>query len=177
MHDVLAAARRSDEIPEPDDIYGWLIGTWDADVFDRMPDGTWREDRGEWHFGRVLEGRAIQDVWISPPLAERRDAGREWNRYGTSIRSYDPALGAWRIIWINPVSGARNDLVGRRDGDRIVQEGVDVDGRRIRWIFSEIAAGSFRWTGESETRGEWLLEAEFRARRRGASPGTRRNHP
>jgi hypothetical protein len=173
MIHVLVAPERSPDIPEADDIYACFLGAWDAEVSDRLPDGTWRKDRGEWHFGRVLEGRAIQDVWISPPLGERGGAGRDWNRYGTSIRAYDPGLGAWRVVWINPVSGARNDLVGRRDGDRIVQEGVAADGRRYRWIFSEIAAESFRWTGESESGGEWVVEAEFRARRRPQRAGER----
>ena len=31
-----------------------------------MPAGTKHTERGEIHFGWVLEGRAIQDVWILP---------------------------------------------------------------------------------------------------------------
>ncbi|WP_204280043.1 hypothetical protein, partial [Raoultella ornithinolytica] len=54
--------------PSPDrgdkmELYGWLIGSWDLEVSAFMPDGSVRKRPGEWHFGWVLEGRAIQDVW------------------------------------------------------------------------------------------------------------------
>jgi hypothetical protein len=166
MLSLLVAGERSADIPERDDLYGWLVGAWDAEVRDLMPDGSWRRGRGEWHFARVLEGRAIQDVWIAPPVGERAGASREGNRYGTSLRTYDRSSGLWHIVWVNPVSGARNDLEGRRDGDRIVQEGTDGDGRAIRWNFSDITASSFLWTGEAATDAGWQLEAEFRLRRR-----------
>ena len=89
------------------------------------------------------------------------------NWYGTSLRVYDREFVAWRVTWFNPVTGARNDLVGRRRGADIVQEGVNADGRKIRWLFTDIAPTSFRWLGESlEPDGKtWRLEAEFRARR------------
>jgi len=35
-----------------------------------------KEQRGEWHFGWVLEGRAIQDVILAPPREERHRTGR-----------------------------------------------------------------------------------------------------
>ena len=51
------------------DLYGWLVGSWDLDVTRFLPDGTTRRRSGEWHVGWVLEGRAIQDVWVVPPHA------------------------------------------------------------------------------------------------------------
>ena len=83
------------------------------------------------------------------------------------MRVYDSELKAWRVTWFNPVSGARNDLIGRRQGPDIVQEGVGPDGRKIRWLFTDIKPASFIWRGESlEPDGKtWRLEAEFRARR------------
>jgi hypothetical protein len=166
MHTVLVAAQRADEIPEQDDLYGWLVGAWDAEVRDRMPDGSWCESRGEWHFARVLEGRAVQDVWIVPPLAARGARGDDVDRYGTTFRVYDRASGTWRVTWFNPVSGSRTDLVGRRDGADILQEGVAGDGRRMRWVFTDITPSSFLWLGSIETDTGWQVEAEFRARRR-----------
>ena len=88
--------------------------------------------------------------------------------YGTTLRVWDPSLQAWRITWINPVSGGRDELIGRRSGDDIVQVGTHADGTPIRWSFTEIAPDSFRWIGEAllPDGRTWKLEGEFRARRR-----------
>ncbi|WP_287284923.1 hypothetical protein [Mesorhizobium sp.] len=47
-------------------LYGWLIGSWEMDTIRHLDDGTTEESTGEIHFGWVLEGRAIQDIWIRP---------------------------------------------------------------------------------------------------------------
>ena len=60
---VLAAQDRSSEIPEPADVYGWLVGSWDLQVLRyRAIDLSGRGMTGEVHAARVLEGRAVQDV-------------------------------------------------------------------------------------------------------------------
>jgi len=67
------------------DLYAWLIGSWELDVTGHLPDGNTRRRPGAWHFGWVLEGRAIQAVWIVPARGEARagDAARNGNVYGT----------------------------------------------------------------------------------------------
>jgi len=88
FHAVLSAPSRSREIPESADVYGWLIGSWELEVlhykaFDVSALGI----KGEVHFGWVLEGRAIQDVWIMPRRSERTDdIGKTNNMYGTTLR-------------------------------------------------------------------------------------------
>ena len=64
-------AREIERDYRSEDITGWLIGGWEAAVYDYAEDGTAHEGSGEWHFGRV-EGRAIQDVWIAPPRSAER---------------------------------------------------------------------------------------------------------
>lgn len=165
---ALSAAERSPEIPEFADAYGWLIGSWELEVFDPREDGTIRRGNGEVHFGWVLEGRAVQDVWIMPRLADRKEGmGKDGNRYGTTLRVWDPAIQAWRATWINPVTGRRDELVGRRVGNDIIQIGTHEDGRPIRWNFTEVTQDSFRWTGEvlNPDGKTWRLEAEFHGRR------------
>ena len=71
LHAVLAASGRSPEIPESADAYGWLIGSWELDVRHYVVDVAARGIKGEAHFGWVLEGRAVQDVWIMPRRSER----------------------------------------------------------------------------------------------------------
>jgi hypothetical protein len=47
-------------------LYAFLIGRWDMDGVIHRDDGTTHKDRGSIHAGWVLEGRALQDVWIFP---------------------------------------------------------------------------------------------------------------
>ncbi len=165
---ALEAPGRSPEIPESHDVYGWLVGSWELEVHDYGAGGALRRGKGEVHFGWVLEGRAVQDVWIMPPRSERpANLSEIRNRYGTTIRVWDPSIEAWRATWINPVTGARDELIGRRVGQDIVQIGRHADGTPIRWCFTEITADTFRWTGEvlNQDGNTWTLEAEFRARR------------
>src|SRR5262245_27924289 len=166
FHGALTASGRSPEIPESLDLYGWLVGSWELDVLHYWVDVSARHMKGEVHFEWVLEGRAVQDVWIIPRRAERQNLEKT-NTYGTTLRVWDPSIQAWRVTWINPVTGYSSRLLGRRSGKDIVQVGAHPDGTPIRWIFSEITADSFRWTGESlNLDGKtWKLEGDFRARR------------
>lgn len=164
MADALVAGRASAEIPAEDRIYDGLIGSWNVRAFDVLPDGSRRETEGEWHFAWVLEGRAAQDVWISPPRGARTsETSREFNRYGSTLRYYLPRSRTWRVIWNNPVSGAMDVLEGRSTAKGIVQEGRSADGSQIRWIFHRVDERSFHWTGERSRDGgtTWQLEAEF----------------
>ena len=167
---LLAAPARSPEIPESADVYGWLCGSWDLEVLRyRGIDVSGRGLSGEVHAGRVLEGRAVQDVWIMPRAENRdRDIDRGMNMYGTTLRSWDASIEAWRISWTNPVSGHREEQVGRWNGRDILQEGTRPDGTKTRWTFTEITAASFHWRGEAQypNKETWTLEGEFIARRR-----------
>ncbi len=165
---ALLAKSPSTELGDAASVYAWLIGSWDVRVIDHQSDGSKHESAGEWHFSWVLEGRAVQDVWISPPRTQRKASPpKSGNRYGTSLRVYDSKIGAWRVTWINPVSGAHDELIGRRKGNDIVQEGRDSEGNQMRWVFTDIKPDTFRWYGERSYDGgkTWRLEAEFFAKR------------
>jgi hypothetical protein len=160
---VLAAPGRSPEVPEADDAYGWLVGSWELDVLHYWTDMRGRGLKAEAHFAWILEGHAVQDVWLIPPGA-RTEATR---MLGTTLRVFDPSIRAWRVTWINPLTGQRTELIGRRIGKEVVQLGANPDGTAARWTFADIGPNSFRWLGESlEPDGRtWSLKGEFRARR------------
>jgi len=164
---AIGSATRSREIPPDDDLYGRLIGSWDLDVVSHDDEDVTRHTQGEVHFGRVLEGRAVQDVFINPRRVDRGPGMAAFaNWFGTTLRIYDPLLRTWRVWWFNPHDGVRAELLGRREGDEIVQEGTFPDGTPIRWTFSEITPHSFRWHGERmEPDKTWRLQVECRARR------------
>lgn len=149
------------EGPAPDlagrmGLYGWLIGDWTMDAVIHAEDGTRHEGKGEIHFGWVLAGRAIQDIWILPGFF-----------HGTTLRVYDPGLDAWHILWSDPLKQYYTRQLGRADGKDILQLGKLDDGTPIRWRFTEIAPDSFRWLGDVSPDGgkTWRLQADFRARR------------
>jgi hypothetical protein len=164
FHKLLAAAGRSSEIPEEADLYSWLIGSWDLDVHHYA--GVRVSLKGEVHFGWVLEGRAVQDVWIMP--RERAHVGKANNMFGTTLRVWDASIQAWRIIWVNPVSMHREEQIGRWSGRDVMQIGMRFDGTPTRWSYTEITTDSFHWLGEAlQTDGKsWKLEGEFLAQRR-----------
>ena len=164
---TLMAAARSPEIPEALDAYGWLIGSWELDVVAHDDDGNVLHSTGEAHFAWVLEGRAVQDVFINPRRSDRGPSSPKFaNWLGTTIRIYDPSIRAWRVTWFNPHDGFRAELIGRRHGKDIVQEGEFPDGTSIRWTFSNITNNSYHWRGERlEADGTWRLQVEFRATR------------
>lgn len=169
LQTVIAASARSPEIPESADVYGWLIGSWELEVLHyKAVDVSSLELGGEVHFGWVLEGRAVQDVWIMPRPSERAlQTSKTNNMFGTTLRVWDPSRQAWLIHWINPVSGHREEQIGRRIGNEIVQIGARPDGTPTRWRFTEITQDSFHWIGESlgPDGHTWMLEGEFLAKR------------
>ena len=172
--ELITALHAGDPAPEPGealDLYGQFIGDWDADIVTYTPDGKRHQGQGEIHFGWVLEGRAIQDVWMIPRRKDRRAdtpampvAG---NWYGTTIRVYDPALDAWRIYWIDPATNNYRQQVGRKHGADIVQEGTTETGALSRWSFTDITADSFHWKGEGsfDQGASWRLFVEVFAHR------------
>lgn len=154
--EVLGAAGPAPDRADKMSLYGWLIGSWRMDANILLVDGTRHTGQGEIHFGWVLEGRAIQDVWSLPGVF-----------HGTTLRIYDPGLDAWHILWSDPVRQAYSRQIGRAVGRDIVQEGTNSAGEPNRWRFAEITTDSFRWLGERKPEGaaDWQLNAEFRARR------------
>lgn len=165
---ALISASRSPDITAAEDIYAPLLGVWDVEARDRTGNCAFEVSHGEWLFARTLEGRAVQDVWIAPLGANRSSNGKRFaNRYGTSVRTFDPNTRKWQVTWFNPVTGAFDVLHTRLEGKRIVQEGTRCNGQPMRWIFQEITKDSFHWTGEGQQPdGSWQLEAEFVGRRR-----------
>jgi len=169
---VLHADGPAVERAEALNLYGQFIGDWDTDVVAYAPDGVRHRGEGEIHFGWILEGRAIQDVWMIPRRKDRRRGAPVMpvtgNWYGTTIRVYDPALGAWRIFWIDPATNAYYQQIGRKLGDDIVQEGTTESGALSRWSFTEIKADSFHWKGEAsfDKGASWKLIVDVFARRR-----------
>ena len=147
-------------------LYGQFVGSWEGTLVYRDAEGVRRETSAEVHFGWVLEGRAVQDVWIAPSRHARPATGHLL-MHGTTLRVYDPGSDIWHITWIDPVRQVFNRMTGRKVGDDIVQEYSGEDGARVQWMFTQIRPESFHWSARaSKDDGEtWVTRAEFFLRR------------
>jgi hypothetical protein len=169
MIDVLGASGPDDAHAEDLMLFGRFVGAWDVEATYFDHDGNViGERRGEWHFGWILEGRAVQDVLFGPPLEERARTGAPAHEYGTTIRLYEPSSGTWRVSWYPSLSRNVVHLVARPDGHGIILEGTEADGRLDRWEFRDITPESFTWLGyESKDGGAtWPMIERMRVRRR-----------
>ncbi len=165
--DALHSSGPASDLADNMRLYAWLIGNWEMDVVMHKNDGSKATARGAMHAGWVLEGRAIQDVFVVPDLF-----------YGTSLRFYDPHIDAWQIFWIDPLKQVYFHMVGRARGNDIINEGKETpelarsyglpedSTATVRWSFTEIAPNSFHWLSERSTDGMiWHLQREYFARR------------
>jgi hypothetical protein len=165
MLSVLHAEGPASDIKTQMKLYGQFVGSWEGRVIVYRADGSQQEKSCEVHFGWVLEGRAIQDVWIAPARKNRQDPNRstKGDLYGTTLRVYDPKNDLWHITWMNPFSQKYNRMTGRKIGEDIVQEYRTEDGMLCQWCFKEITDNSFHWIGQiSKDEGQtWDIDNEF----------------
>ena len=75
-------------------LFGQFVGDWECDVVLIQPDGSKVNGSCEWYFGWVLQGRAIQDVFIAhyPNAGSDERSGT----YGTTVHWYDSKAGSTR---------------------------------------------------------------------------------
>lgn len=165
MIEVLPAPGPHASLGDNAALFDHFVGTWDTDYTFFSADGTTSRRSGEVLFGWIIDGRALQDIWISYPTDAERDLG-------TTVRFYDAKTATWRVVWVHPSSGVITTLRGGAVADRIVLRGQGNDGALLRWSFNDIQVDSFLWRGEtSHDSGEtWRLTGEYRMKRR--TPGT-----
>ncbi|HLN89649.1 MAG TPA: hypothetical protein VK253_06250 [Candidatus Binatia bacterium] len=79
-------------------LFGQFVGDWKiVEARYWQIDGTEVKMKGEVHFGWILGGTAIQDVWMG-----RQEGSQKVVLFGTTIRFYDQKIDAWRSTWLSP---------------------------------------------------------------------------
>lgn len=145
-------------------LFGQFVGDWDiVECRFLKEDGTWGITTGELHWGWILDGMALQDVWKG--VAGRYHYPED---EGTTIRFYDPGLDAWHSIWISPSQNEVKSFIGRKVGDEIILQ-AESDGKAMEnWIFYDISGDAFRWKAEISRDGgrNWETSEEMIVRRR-----------
>lgn len=135
---LLLSSERNIIIPEEDDFFGKLIGKWDFDMLANPNTEQEHHVNGEWVFSRVLEGMAIQDIFICPARDQRTNGGE----YGTTIRYYNKNNRTWDIAY--SCAGGTARLEAKKEGNKVVL--TEITEKRIKWTFSDITENTFRWT-------------------------------
>jgi hypothetical protein len=150
-------------------VFGRYVGTWDGEYTEFSKDGKTTRSSGEWIFGWVMDGRAIQDLFVIHPSAARKE------RYiGTTLRYFDPKSETWSVTFIDPENGGVQTLTGGAVADdRIVLLGKDADGKESRWSFDDIRPDSWVFRDEASSDGgkTWRLREEDHMKRRRSAPG------
>jgi hypothetical protein len=141
-------------------LFDWIVGTWEVDYTTIKDDDSREKATGQLIAGWVLDGRALQDLWIWT------EPGETQRRMGTTIRFYDAERKAWRVTWVSPSAKAVTLLDGSGEAGRIVLAG-DTGTRKLRWTFFDITDDGFRWHGEHSRDGgaTWRLREDHRMRR------------
>jgi hypothetical protein len=155
-------------------VFDRFVGTWDCDYTFFAEDGGVSRAKGELEFGWILDGRAVQDIWITYPAEPSKERS-----IGASVRFFDPKSKVWRVLFVNPAAGSLITVQGRAEEDRIVLRGVNKDGSMLRWSFNDIKTDSFIWRGEKSRDGgkTWRLREEHHMRRRNGGDSTERSSP
>jgi hypothetical protein len=152
------------------EVVGRLVGTWDVEYTHFAKDGKATHRTGEFIVGWVMDGRAIQDLWIVHPSGTRKD-----REVYADLRWFDPKSRAWRSAFVDPEHGSVARFTGGPVGqDRFVLETQDFGSQQNRWSANDIRPDSFVWRDEASSDGgkTWTLQAEYRMKRRGAARAT-----
>ena len=147
-------------------LFGQFVGSWDLRWVGEGTDGRPATMNDELHFGWVLGGRAVQDVWIVPGRDEPETENAPMRFHGSTIRFYDPVLEAWRSTWIEPINGRVRRFIGHPvDGEIVLLS--DEDGPQLRWRFTDIESDSFTWRAETSHDGSaiWQFDEQMFATR------------
>jgi len=160
---ALGAAAPHPSLQAEAGVFDRLVGTWDAKFSFHAADGTVSHSSGELRFGWIIDGRALQDLWIGYP----KD-GKGERRIGTTIRFFDTAARTWRVVFVAPAFDLVITMTGGAEGDRIVLRGTDSAGLSLRWSFNDITTDAFVWRGEtsSDSGRTWFLAEEHQMTRR-----------
>ena len=166
MVQVLEARGPHPSLADEAHVCGRFVGRWDVDYGERADDGRWTHYPGELIVGWVMDGRALQDLFINDPMKPGEERGM-----GTTLRFFDVKSKKWRVTYIEPMSDSVVQLSGGQEGDRIVLYGEGHRGSKLRWSFNDIKENSFTWRGERSQDGgkTWRLEEEHHMKRRGTS--------
>lgn len=167
MASALQAGAPHPSLGEQAKVFGRIVGVWDGEYTEFSRDGQETRSSGEWLFGWVMGGRAIQGLFIINPSAVRKE-----QYFGTTLSYFDSKPEKWSMTFIDPENGAVETLTGGPVGDdRVVLLSQDTEGKESRWSFDNVRPDSWVFRDEASSDGgkTWRTREIDRMTRRGAA--------
>jgi hypothetical protein len=126
--------------------WGQLAGAWDCTIPSTAADGTVREGKATWTWSYIIDGYAVQDIYVGHRTDGRADF------YGTGVRTYHPELKKWEIMWTANTTpeGETSKMTlfeATYQNEQIVMKYVEGD-PEWRVVFFDITDDSFEWMNE-----------------------------
>ncbi len=161
---LISSAPKS--VPEEVAQWGKLVGNWDIVVEMIGEDGNVTQSfNAEWNWFYIMNGLAIQDVFILPKRADNIEPSDYF--VGTGIRIYDEDKKKWQTSWLD-TSSKRIELREAVSTDQnIVVIHNTEGGDKLRYTYYDMNAESFKWKQESANNdGRWKVTQTVVAKRR-----------
>lgn len=160
---ALLSARESSKIPEEYDWYAPLLGDWDFDYYDIQDGKRTRHVEGEWMFRRVLDGTAIEDLFICPSRETRDTNPQPDGEYGAAVRMFNSGIGGYDMVYT--ARGFMIRLEVHMEDGKIVC--TVLDRKENKWVFDEITKQTFHWKNITvQENGVWKVNCEVLAVRK-----------
>lgn len=157
---ALLSSERNPALPEEDDWYAPLLGDWD--FLYTEPDG--REVQGEWLFRRVLDGMAIEDLFLCPSRATKDSNPQPDGEYGAAIRMYNSGKRCYDMTYVCSKYTTRLEV--RKENGMIVC--TLLEDPSSKWVFDHITEQAFHWRNVTVLeQGQWRTNCEVFAKRKG----------
>ena len=163
---ALVSESPKSEIADKLNLFGQFVGEWDFDwVYGKgTPDES--HTPGEWIFSWILEGTAIQDLFICPSRKEKENNPQPDGEYGTTVRFYNPEKNTWDICY--GLYGKMHVLEAKQVGKQIIVENKDTADGYNQWVFSDVTSTSFHWQNRTsyDCGKTWNVNGELFAQKR-----------
>ena len=140
-----------------------LVGTWDVEYRDILKDGREQRRSGQFIMAWVLDGRAIEDVWIVEPLENQQE-----REVYAAIQYFDSKTRSWPMVFIDPEHASTAKLTGGATLDgRMVLQTSDLGRPQNRWSFTVAGPDSVVFRDEFSSDGgeTWKLLSEDHLKR------------
>lgn len=160
---ALAAAGPNSAVADQSKVLESLVGSWDVEYMDVLKDGRQQHRTGQFIVAWVLDGRAIEDVWIVDPSEGRHD-----REVYADVRYFDSKSRTWPTVFIDPEHASIAKFTGGATADgRMVLQTTDLGRPQSRWSFVDIEPETCVFRDEYSTDGgeSWKLQAEYHMKR------------
>lgn len=155
---ALLSSSKNEMIPAEDDWYAPLLGDWKFEYYE--PGG--RHLKGEWFFRRILEGTAIEDIFICPSRETKETHPQPDGEYGVAVRMYNKEERCYDMTYVCTKGTTRLRI--QKEHGKIACTVLDKP--ENKWVFSEITENTFHWQNVTVLEnGEWQTNCEVFADR------------